>query len=465
MNYKGFSLAFLFVLFPLSLSASTGGLQGDALSLWWSLPFAGMLASLAFMPLVAVHFWESHYGKIALAWSLLILFFLFIFFEFSVVKVTVLNTFLHHYFPFIIVIGALYTISGGIRIDVEAEATPMVNTGIMVVGTILAGWIGTTGASMLLIRPLLHVNRQRKHRVHHMIFFIFLVSNIGGALTPLGDPPLFLGFLNGVPFFWPTEYLFSAICEMTFPLLLIFYGVDAYFIKKEGRLLKPQRLKVSLQGGFNGLLFLGVIGLVLLSGVWQSSIQVNVGGIGLKLQDLVRDGGLVLLAVLSWFLTKASIHQANHFSWEPLKEVAKLFFGIFMTVIPVIAILDAGEKGALSSLISLVSSEGNPQNFMYFWLTGGLSAFLDNAPTYLVFFHMAGGDASHLTTTLSQTLLAISLGSVFLGAMTYIGNAPNFMVKTIAESQKIEMPSFFGYMVWSIIILGPLFFLLSLWTF
>jgi len=449
----------------LPLFAESGGIPGETLSLWWTLPFGGMLASLALVPLVASHFWEAHYGKVALGWSLITLFSLLLTFDVSLVKVEVFGTLLHHYLPFIIVIGALYTISGGIQINVESDATPAVNTGIMVIGTILAGWIGTTGASMLLIRPLLHVNRNRKHRVHQMIFFIFLVANIGGALTPLGDPPLFLGFLNGVSFFWPMEFLFLELVGMAFPLLFVFYLLDSFFVKREGLSLQNTRVRFSLQGEWNGLLFFGVIGLVLLSGVWKSSLAIDIGGVDFEFQNLVRDTGLVLLALISWYFTPLAIHKANNFSWEPLKEVAKLFFGIFMTVIPVIAILDASVEGALSPLVSLVSHEGQPQNAMYFWLTGGLSAVLDNAPTYLVFFHMAGGDAPLLMTSLSQTLVAISLGSVFMGAMTYIGNAPNFMVKTIAESHQIKMPSFFGYMVWSLVVLIPFFLLLAWWQF
>jgi Na+/H+ antiporter NhaD/arsenite permease-like protein len=333
------------------------------------------------------------------------------------------------------------------------------------VGTFLAGWIGTTGAAMLLVRPLLHINEHRQMRVHHMIFFIFLIANIGGGLTPLGDPPLFLGFLNGVDFFWPLENLAFDIIFLTLPLLLIFYGIDSYFSWKEGYHERQKRVSISLKGTFNGLLFLGVIGLVLMSGVLQSDIHISFGIVSVELFDLIRDGGLILLAIVSFVFTPSDIHKENHFSWEPLKEVAKLFFGIFITVIPVIAILTAGSRGALAPLISLVEVNGVPNNMMYFWLTGGLSSFLDNAPTYLVFFYMAGGDANALMTTLTHTLEAISLGAVFLGAMTYIGNAPNFMVKAIAESRKVDMPSFFGYMAWSLIILLPLFVLLSLWRF
>ncbi|OJW50365.1 MAG: sodium:proton antiporter [Alphaproteobacteria bacterium 41-28] len=464
MRFK-YLFLILILLIPSPLLAGGAGLPGHSLSLWWALPFVGMLASLALMPLLAIHFWEAHYGKVALGWSFLTIFSLIGVFGVSLSKTVILGTFFHHYFPFVIMIGALYTIAGGIRIEMESHATPLLNTGLLAVGTFLAGWIGTTGAAMLFIRPLLHINRDREMRVHHMIFFIFLVANIGGALTPLGDPPLFIGFLNGVTFFWPLKNLILPMIAMIIPLLLIFYGLDKFFMMREGLTLRNAWPRIKIKGELNGFLFLGVIGFVLVSGLWKSGFQIHFAGVSLDIQNVIRDVGLMLLAIVSWMFTPHEIHKANHFSWEPLKEVAKLFFGIFMTVIPVIAILDAGLQGAMAPLISMVDIDDHPQNAMYFWLSGGLSSILDNAPTYLVFFHMAGGDATFLMSTLARTLEAISLGAVFMGALTYIGNAPNFIVKAIAESHKIRMPSFFGYLGWSMGILLPLFILLSLWRF
>ncbi len=455
----------ILVLFPFPLLAGGSVLAGQDLSLWWCLPFVGMLGSLALMPLFAGHIWENHYGKIAFAWTLMSILSLWFIYGSEAAGIAVLTTFFNHYVPFIIILGVLYTISGGIHIDVQAHSTPLVNTTLIAIGTFLAGWIGTTGASMLLIRPLIYINRQRHYRVHHMVFFIFLVSNIGGALTPLGDPPLFLGFLNGISFSWPLQYLSLEVLFVSVPLLLIFYAIDQFFVIKEGHKFYHVWPKIKLQGIFNGFFFLSVVALVLMSGVWKSDIHFIFCTVSFQLQDIVRDVGLIAIAVLSWFLTDKSIHKANRFSWEPFKEIVKIFFGIFMTVIPVLAILDAGMDGALAPLIALVSKDGVPQNAMYFWLTGGLSAFLDNAPTYLVFFHVAGGNPETLMGTLNNTLQAISLGAVFLGAMTYIGNAPNFMVKAIAESHKILMPSFFGYMAWSLGILLPLFCLMSLFFF
>jgi Na+/H+ antiporter NhaD/arsenite permease-like protein len=451
------------VLFFLSgpVYGTTEALAKEHLTGWWVVPFCGLLLSLALMPLFALRFWENHYGKIAFGWALLTLYSLGSTFGSTVMQQEVLQTLFHHYLPFIIMIGALYTISGGIHIEVEANATPAVNTTLLAIGTFFAGWIGTTGAAMLLIRPLLHINRDRKNRVHLMIFFIFLVANIGGALTPLGDPPLFLGFLNGVSFFWSTQYLLSPMVAMALSLLTLFFVFDTYYLRKEDVVFKKVSPKVTINGKFNGLCFLGVIAFVLLSGLWKPTASISIGGATLELQNLMRDGGLLALALLSWVITPLSIHRANHFSWGPFLEVGKLFFGIFITIIPVIAILHQGTHGVMAPLISLVEIGNQPQNEMYFWLTGVLSAVLDNAPTYLVFFNMAGGDAPTLMTTHSLTLVAISLGSVFMGAMTYIGNTPNFMVKSMAEIHDIPMPSFFGYMMWSMGILIPLFLLLS----
>jgi len=331
------------------------------------------------------------------------------------------------------------------------------------VGTLLASWMGTTGAAMLLIRPLLRANKDRKHKVHVVVFFIFLVANIGGSLTPLGDPPLFLGFLKGVDFFWTTKAMFIPMLFMVVSLLIIFYIYDTVQYKKEGELpTSTSSEKIGLKGSFNLLLIVGVVCSVLLSGFWKPHIEFTVYHVHVELQNIIRDILLLCLAYASWKYTAKEIRQANEYTWFPIQEVAKLFAGIFITIIPAIAILKAGTSGALAGVINSVSSDSGPVNHMYFWLTGILSSFLDNAPTYLVFFNTAGGDAQVLMGELSQTLLAISAGAVFMGANTYIGNAPNFMVKSIAESSGIEMPSFFGYFLYSLVILFPLFGIVSL---
>ena len=330
--------------------------------------------------------------------------------------------------------------------------------------------MGTTGAAMLLIRPLIRANSWREKKTHVVIFFIFLVANVGGSLTPLGDPPLFLGFLKGIDFFWTTSAMFLPMMVVSIILWILFYFIDSFYMKQEPNRTAPleeaEYEKLGLEGS-NNLIILGfAVGAVLMSGIWNPHISFSVYHVEVELQNLSRDLLLVALTFTSWSLTPTEIRKRNQFTWFPIQEVAKLFAGIFVTIIPAIAILKAGKEGALSSVVGTVStSAGDPINVAYFWATGILSSFLDNAPTYLVFFNTAGGDPIELMGDLHQTLLAISAGAVFMGANTYIGNAPNFMVKAIAEEQGIEMPSFFGYMIkYSIPILIPIFFLVS-WIF
>ena len=324
--------------------------------------------------------------------------------------------------------------------------------------------MGTTGAAMLLIRPLIRANSKRENKVHVIVFFIFLAANIGGSLTPLGDPPLFLGFLKGVNFFWTTSAMFAPMLFLVVCLLIIFFALDTYLYRKEGQLEVDhlEKEKIGLDGSFNLLLLAGVVGGVLLSGFWKPQISIEVYHVHIELQNIVRDILLLILTYCSWVMTSKEIRHQNEYTWFPIIEVAKLFAGIFVTIIPAIAILKAGTKGALSTVVASVSNNGEPINYMYFWLTGILSSFLDNAPTYLVFFNTAGGDPNLLMNSIPNTLLAISAGAVFMGANTYIGNAPNFMVKSISESSGIKMPSFFGYFFkWAVPILMPLFIIVT----
>jgi Na+/H+ antiporter NhaD/arsenite permease-like protein len=319
---------------------------------------------------------------------------------------------------------------------------------------------------MVLIRPLLRANDDRRHNVHTVIFFIFLVSNIGGSLTPLGDPPLFLGFLKGVDFFWPLRVMWLPMLIASGILLAVFFAFDSYLYRTEGH---PPRdpthddepLRVT--GLANVALLIVLMGAVLLSGTVEGLGAIALRDFEVPVAGLLRDLALIALAFISLTITSSAIREANHFSWEPVLEVAKLFGGIFITIIPAIAILRGGEAGAMAPLLQLVTNPDNTaNNVMYFWLTGILSSFLDNAPTYLIFFNAAGGDAERLQNALPITLLAISAGAVFMGANTYIGNAPNFMVKSIAERHNVRMPSFFGYMLWSAGLLLPIFGLLTL---
>ncbi|MAV16063.1 MAG: sodium:proton antiporter [Candidatus Marinimicrobia bacterium] len=459
---------FLSIIFLQNIfAAELGGphLEGADLSIFWVIPFAGILLSIAIFPLLAHDFWHHNFGKISAFWAALLLIPFLFKVGLSITLYEVLHVGLLEYIPFIILLLALFTISGGVQLTGSLVGTPLMNTLIIFVGTLLASWMGTTGAAMLLIRPLLRANKDRKHKVHVVVFFIFLVANIGGSLTPLGDPPLFLGFLKGVDFFWTTTAMFLPMLFMVVSLLIIFFIYDTFQYKKEENLPQPKNdEKFGIKGSFNLLLILGVIASVLLSGFWRPHIEFTVYHVHVELQNIARDILLLLLAYISWTYTAKEIREANEYTWFPIQEVAKLFAGIFITIIPAIAILKAGTSGALAGIINAVSSDAGPVNHMYFWLTGILSSFLDNAPTYLVFFNTAGGDAQILMGELSNTLLAISAGAVFMGANTYIGNAPNFMVKSIAESSGIKMPSFFGYFGYSLVFLFPLFIIVS-WLF
>ncbi|MDR1044172.1 MAG: sodium:proton antiporter [Candidatus Adiutrix sp.] len=442
-------------------------LNGSLLSGWWALPFAGMLLSIALCPLLTPKFWHHHFGKVSLAWALIFLIPCWLAFGWGVALYTALETILCEYLSFVILLLALFTIAGGIRLTGSLVGTPKLNTLLIFIGTVLASWMGTTGAAMLFIRPLLRANAHRRHRVHTVVFFIFLVANIGGSLTPLGDPPLFLGFLKGVSFFWTTTNLFTTMVFLTVLLLAVYFIVDSVLYNKEGRPRPDQtgpQEPFGFQGQVNFILLLGVVGMVLVSGLWSTEAAVNVwADITLTVPNMVRDLVLLGLAGLSLKLTPSEIRRGNDFTWDPIVEVAKLFAGIFITMTPAIAILRAGPDGALRDLVALATTaDGQPINHMYFWMTGALSSFLDNAPTYLVFFNMAGGEADTLMNVIPGTLAAISTGAVFMGANTYIGNAPNFMVRSIAIEQGVKMPSFFGYMAWSVGILIPSFILVTL---
>ena len=443
-------------------------LNGATLPLLWGIPFAGMLLSIALFPLLAPHFWHHHYGKVALFWALAFAVPFSLTYGPSATAHEVVHTALLEYIPFIILLFALFTVSGGILVTGNLKGTPLVNTVILAFGTVIASLIGTTGASMVLIRPLLRANDNRRHNVHTVVFFIFLVSNIGGSLTPLGDPPLFLGFLKGVNFFWTTTHLFHDTVVVAAILLGAFYLLDRFFYSREDEIIRhppdptPTTDSLGLRGAQNIPLLGGIIGAILISALWKPGINFNVYGTHVELQWVVRDVLLIVFALISLAITPAIVRERNGFDWEPIREVAKLFAAIFLTIIPVIAILKAGSSGALASLVDLVTGpDGQPVNVWYFWLTGTLSAFLDNAPTYLVFFNLAGGDPHQLMGPLAVTLEAISAGAVFMGAMTYIGNAPNFMVLSIARHRRVKMPSFFGYMGWSITFLLPPFALIT----
>ena len=451
------------------------GVDGADLPLWSIIPFVGILLSIAIFPLVLdSHFLVHHGGKMSLVWVSVFAIPYLIAFR-GEAFYDILHIYLLDYIPFILLLWGLFTVAGGILVRGTLRGTPIVNTLLLLLGTVIASWVGTTGASMLLIRPLIRANAYRKNKVHLIVFFIFLVSNIGGSLTPIGDPPLFLGFLRGVPFFWTTTALLPHMLFISVVLLVLFFIFDNFMFKREGGVVPDDGTNepIRVEGLFNLVFLFGIIAAVLMSGTFKWG-EVNILGVHVYWQNIAREALIVVMGLLSLKYTPFSgeLRQSNEFSWEPIEEVAKVFAGIFMTIIPALAILKAGEKGALAGLIGAMQ-----QPFHYFWITGILSSFLDNAPTYLTFFNTALGKLNLTETVVPQILsgqlagpqhlefarllIAISVGAVFMGANTYIGNAPNFMVKAIAEQSGIRMPSFFGYMLWSIVILFPLFVIVT----
>jgi Na+/H+ antiporter NhaD/arsenite permease-like protein len=453
----------LFLLLPAPAFAAEG-LNGAKLSVLWALPFVGILLCIATGPVFYPHVWEHHYGKFTTAFAALIVVPLFLTTDAHTVTTTLAHTAFLEYMPFILLLLALFVTAGGIYLEGNLRDSVFTNTALLAVGAVMASIVGTTGAAMILIRPLIRANDNRRYNAHVVVFFIFLVANIGGALSPLGDPPLFIGFLKGVDFFWTTKHLWQETLVVGGIVLSIFMIIDLYLHQREGRF---SRIKdptpdtpLKLHGKINLLLIAIIIAAILMSAQWKPGVTFLLAGVELRLQDLARDVILVLVTIWSLALTRKSDRAANGFSWEPIKEVAILFAGIFICIVPVMAMLQAGAQGPFAALLGLVTNaDGSNNAAAYFWLTGILSSFLDNAPTYLVFFQLAGGDPHVLMTTKSATLAAISSGAVYMGANTYIGNAPNFMVYAIARQAGVKMPSFFGFMVWSALVLIPTFIL------
>ncbi|HLE60425.1 MAG TPA: sodium:proton antiporter [Thermoanaerobaculaceae bacterium] len=444
---------------------------GSVLPAWSALPFLGILLSIALFPLLAPRFWHHHYPKVAAAWALaLVVPFAASYGQPAVGEI--LHMAIVDYVPFIVLIGTLFTIGGGILVRGTLRGSPAVNTAIMVIGTVLASWIGTTGAAVVLIRPLLRANRERRHAAHTVVFFIFLVANIGGALTPLGDPPLFLGFLHGVPFFW-TLSLWKEMLLVALLTLAAYVALDAYHWRREDpsvRAPRPgPREPLRVEGCHNFLFLAGVLAAVIVSGTWHPG-AVSVLGVHQEVQNLLRDVFLLLMAAGSWLTTARRTREENEYTWGPIREVAILFAGIFATIIPALLMLRAGDHGALAPVVHAVHTPA-----AFFWVTGGLSSFLDNAPTYLTFLSTALGRlfpgvpereaVLRLIAEQGAYLQAIATGAVFMGANTYIGNAPNFMVKSIAEEAGVEMPSFFGYFArYTLPCLVPIFLVVT-WVF
>lgn len=439
------------------------------MNLAFCIPFAGLLLCIAVLPLVKAEWWEAHQPHAVVFWSLLfVLPFAFVYGPGQAFE-KVLECIVDDYLTFIILLFGLFCVSGNITLEGDLAGSPRINVGLLLIGTMLSSWIGTTGASMLMVRPIIKMNAWRKRRSHIMVFFIFLISNIGGCLTPIGDPPLLMGFMRGVPFFW-SLHLFPVLLFNVVILLTIFYFLDRRAYRKDiAEGLKPDISKPGTEVhilGLHNLIFLAmIVAAVILSGTLPGMAAFQdaegavrgihlFGEVTLTYPALIEVMIILVAAFLSFKTTSVEIRRKNHFTWGAIQEVAVLFVGIFITMQPALMILKA--NGA---------SLGLNKPFEMFWATGCLSSFLDNTPTYLVFLTTAGalgfteGMPTILGTVPIAMLEAISCGAVFMGANTYIGNAPNFMVKSISDENGIRMPSFFGYLLWSITFLIPVFLL------
>ena len=457
---------------PLNVFAAEAAAESVKLMvppLWMCIPFAGLLLCIAIMPLVRAEWWESHQPAVVAIWSVLfVLPFAFVYGAGHATE-TVLECLIGDYLTFIVLLFGLFCVAGNITMEGDLAGSPRVNVILLTIGTLLSSVIGTTGASMLMVRPVIKMNAWRKRRAHIMVFFIFLVSNIGGCLTPIGDPPLLMGFSRGVPFFW-SLHLFPVLLLNMAVLLVVFYWIDRRFYCKDiarGRMpdISKPGTKITIKGLHNLIFIAMIVAAVILSGVLpELSVFKNAEGgvkgihifgeVTLGFPALIEIAIILLAAFLSFRTTNPEIRKKNHFTWGAIQEVAVLFIGIFITMQP-----------ALMILKSVGAELGLTKPAEMFWVTGALSSFLDNTPTYLVFLTTAGvmGFQSGIATTLGtipqKMLLAISCGAVFMGANTYIGNAPNFMVKSLSDENGIRMPSFFGYLLWSVSVLVPVFLL------
>lgn len=423
----------------------------------WAVPFLGLLLTVAGAPLMG-RLWHRHYPLWTALWSLAYLLPAAGIDGPGGVLSTVLETALLEYLPFVLLLGALFAVAGGLRITGTPRGGALVNTALLAFGTLLASFIGSTGAALLTIRPLVRANRHRRRSRHVFVFLILLVANVGGALTPLGNPPIFLGFLHGVPFLWPLAHLWAPTLFVAGGLLASFYALDSYVFRRRGSddpALLPEIEKLGLEGGINLALLALIIAAVLLRTVWHPTTALALFGFRWDVEAIVVDALLLAAMLASVALTPRQTHQRNNFTWAPMIEVAILFAGIFVTLLPVAAMIGAGPTGPAAPLFERLLSGGAPVDGRFYWATGLLSAFLDNAPTYLVFFDFAGGNAGHLTHDLPRTLAAISAAAAYFGAFTYLGNAPNLLIKGLAEQQGIAMPHFFGFIGWAILCLLP----------
>jgi Na+/H+ antiporter NhaD/arsenite permease-like protein len=435
-------------------------MQPSAPALVWGIPFAGMLASMAVFPVVAPRFWHRRMGSVAFAWSAALLAAEAATFGVGTAVTAAWHALLIDYLPFVTLLLALYTAGGGVLLRGGLSGSPTGNTAMLGLGIVLGVVMGTTGASMVLIHPLLRANAHRRRKVHLVLFLIVLVANAAGAVTPLGNPPLYIGLLHGVPFFWPARHLVAPLLVVMVVLLAAFYVTDRVLAASEPPAPPPERLRV--RGWGNATLILLVVIVVLAQG-FVPAWDVGLLGQSVSVSQLTGVAILLVVTLASVALTPRAIRQANDFTWHPMVEVALLFAAIFVTIAPVEAMLRAGASGPLAPLLHFAEdAHGQAWPLAYFWLAGVLSAFLDNAPTYLVFFELAGIQPATLSDEYRVTLMAISAGAVFFGGLTYIGNAPNMMLRAIAAHRGVRMPGFFGYMFLASAVMLPVLGLVSL---
>jgi Na+/H+ antiporter NhaD/arsenite permease-like protein len=423
----------------------------------WIVPFIGLLLTIAAASTLSARLWQRFYGAAALFWSLAFVLPDILLHGVRAAAAALIDTGVNQYIAFVLLMGTLYVISGGLRIKGTPRVSPATNTAMLAGGAGLAALIGTPGASLLMLRPLIRANRHRRHATHVFVFFILLVSNVGGALTPVGNPPLFLGYLKGVPFFWPSVHLALPTLTLAAGLLATFYALERYVARRppDEPALIPEIEKLGLEGGVNLVLLAAALMAILLRVLWHPHAALTMLGVAWDLVDIVSDAALLAIGLLSLALTRPATRRANDFAWGPLVEVAVLFAAIFVTLIPVVAMMAAGPAGPIAPLYAHMVAGGVPNNGLLYRATGILSAFLDNAPTYLVFFGLAGNDAARLAGPLAPTLAAISAGACYFGGLTYIGNAPNLMVRAIVEQHGMRMPSFLGYIAWAAVCLVP----------
>lgn len=434
-------------------------------SIYEAIPFLCIILSISFWPLINGDFWHKNSRKILFSWVIMYVLMQVFCSGITVACFSVCESLVKHYIPFILLIASLFIVTGGIYVDFpKIRHGALTNSVFLFLGSVLAGWIGTTGAASLLIRPMLRLNEHRKYRTHVIMFFILLIANVGGVASPIGDPPLYIGYLEGMDFFWPIKNLWHYLLLILVSLCLVFFVVDKYLWRKEdatreGELRHGPGSVITLHGKRNIVLLFSILASLVFCKVNEN---FEIFGMSLNKGALVRDFILLLICFLGGKFYSKVAHQKNEFSYAPLIEVVEIFLAIFITVAPLLDMLELGFDGPFSPIFQFIAPNGEMSTLKAFFGCGLLSSLLDNSPTFLIFFYMAGGDAIKLMGESSHILKAIVMSSVFMGGLTYIGNAPNFVVKSIAVSNGVCMPGFLKYILISGCILLPVFIVISL---